>query len=185
MSTHRIETPRSARSSTRRRLVFVLGVFGALVLIGTITYPSPTRKTRDYLQRLRTRLAVQWADGSYPRCEVDSRGIGVPDIGLRVIQEALRSRPRNISRPRLDLHILHDLPAVLEAENGAVVGSIGSREWIVSDVDAWGHSLRYRSPGRVYRTGWELYSVGANGTDEEGEGDDILVGDNCPVDSGS
>lgn len=43
----------------------------------------------------------------------------------------------------------------------------------VSEKDAW---LRYRSPGPVHRRGWDLWSVGANGVDEEGQGDDLLVG---------
>jgi hypothetical protein len=43
--------------------------------------------------------------------------------------------------------------------------------------DSWGHPIRYRCPGPVHRHGWDLWSVGPNGTDEQGEGDDILVGE--------
>lgn len=43
--------------------------------------------------------------------------------------------------------------------------------------DAWGWYLRYRCPGVVHPQGWDLYSVGPNGFDERGDGDDILVGE--------
>jgi hypothetical protein len=42
--------------------------------------------------------------------------------------------------------------------------------------DAWGHPLYYCCPGRVHRHGWDLYSAGPNGVDEQGMGDDIVVG---------
>ncbi|MEZ0229820.1 MAG: type II secretion system protein GspG, partial [Planctomycetota bacterium] len=44
-------------------------------------------------------------------------------------------------------------------------------------LDAWGHPIDYRRPGRVHPRGWDLYSFGPNGVDEGGEGDDILVGE--------
>ncbi len=40
--------------------------------------------------------------------------------------------------------------------------------------DAWGRPIRYRSPGRRER--WEFSSLGADGEDDEGEGDDLVVG---------
>jgi hypothetical protein len=43
--------------------------------------------------------------------------------------------------------------------------------------DAWGQPIRFRQPGPVHRNGWDIWSVGPNGIDEEGEGDDILVGE--------
>ena len=44
-------------------------------------------------------------------------------------------------------------------------------------VDGWGHPILYRCPGPVHGHGWDLYSVGANGIDERGGGDDILIGE--------
>jgi hypothetical protein len=44
-------------------------------------------------------------------------------------------------------------------------------------VDAWGQPLLFRCPGRQHPHGWDLYSVGPNGRDELGSGDDILVGE--------
>jgi type II secretory pathway pseudopilin PulG len=44
-------------------------------------------------------------------------------------------------------------------------------------LDAWGNPIRYRSPGPIHRHGWDLYSVGPNGIDERGQGDDIIVGE--------
>jgi hypothetical protein len=43
--------------------------------------------------------------------------------------------------------------------------------------DSWGHPLVYECPGPVHRNGWDIYSVGPNGVDEGGLGDDILVGE--------
>jgi hypothetical protein len=46
------------------------------------------------------------------------------------------------------------------------------------ELDGWGRPLLYRSPGPVHPHGWDLWSVGPNGIDEQGGGDDILVGEN-------
>jgi hypothetical protein len=43
-------------------------------------------------------------------------------------------------------------------------------------LDAWGNPIRYRHPGTVHGHGWDLYSVGPDGIDDHGGGDDILVG---------
>jgi hypothetical protein len=43
-------------------------------------------------------------------------------------------------------------------------------------VDAWGQPLVYRYPARRQELVFELYSVGPNGVDEQGEGDDIPCG---------
>lgn len=43
----------------------------------------------------------------------------------------------------------------------------------VLPVDPWGHRYRYRSPGRHLPDAFDLYSVGPNGTDEGGTGDDL------------
>jgi hypothetical protein len=41
-------------------------------------------------------------------------------------------------------------------------------------VDAWKHPLVIFLPGRIHENGFDLYSVGPNGRDERGRGDDIL-----------
>jgi hypothetical protein len=43
--------------------------------------------------------------------------------------------------------------------------------------DAWGNRILYREPGHIHTRGWDLYSVGPNGIDEFGWGDDILEGE--------
>jgi len=43
--------------------------------------------------------------------------------------------------------------------------------------DGWGNPIIYRCPGPVHRHGWDLYSFGPNGVDEQGGGDDILMGE--------
>ena len=48
--------------------------------------------------------------------------------------------------------------------------------------DAWGNPIIFRRPGFVHPKGFDLYSVGPNGIDEHGAGDDIVVGDDvAPV----
>jgi len=43
-------------------------------------------------------------------------------------------------------------------------------------TDAWGNRLVFRYPGPVHKQGWDFYSIGPNGIDELGRGDDIRVG---------
>ena len=45
--------------------------------------------------------------------------------------------------------------------------------------DAWGRPLRYRCPGPVHHRGFDVYSLGADGEDDGGRGDDILEGTDC------
>jgi hypothetical protein len=48
-------------------------------------------------------------------------------------------------------------------------------EWVV--VDGWGNPIRYRCPGPIHKKGWDLWSCGPNGKDDQGTFDDILVGE--------
>lgn len=41
--------------------------------------------------------------------------------------------------------------------------------------DVWGNALQYRCPARSNEAPFELYSVGPNGIDEEGIGDDVVA----------
>jgi hypothetical protein len=56
----------------------------------------------------------------------------------------------------------------------AKVAQLGEESDVVRD--AWGNPLLVRYPGSVHRRGFDFYSTGPNGLDEEGSGDDILVG---------
>ena len=42
----------------------------------------------------------------------------------------------------------------------------------VVPTDGWGQPFRYRTPG-LYNKSYDLWSIGANGIDEDGNGDDI------------
>jgi hypothetical protein len=44
-------------------------------------------------------------------------------------------------------------------------------------VDPWARPIRYCAPGPVHKHGWDLWSCGPNGIDENGQGDDILIGE--------
>ncbi len=46
--------------------------------------------------------------------------------------------------------------------------------------DAWNHPIYYRCPGPIHTRGWDLISCGPNGIYEEGQGDDIVVGEDLP-----
>jgi hypothetical protein len=67
--------------------------------------------------------------------------------------------------------VVHDCPVCSGRAVGACMRS--------GDVplDGWGQHLVFRSPGPAHRHGWDLYSVGPNGIDEQGLGDDLLVGE--------
>jgi len=42
-------------------------------------------------------------------------------------------------------------------------------------VDLWGHSIRFECPALDPKAVFVLYSIGKNGKDEKGRGDDIVV----------
>ena len=46
-----------------------------------------------------------------------------------------------------------------------------------SGLDAWGRVLCFACPGPVHKHGWDLWSCGPNGKDDQGTFDDILVGE--------
>ncbi len=48
------------------------------------------------------------------------------------------------------------------------------------ETDAWGNPIYYRCPGPIHKKGWDLISCGPNGVCEEGQGDDIVVGEDLP-----
>jgi hypothetical protein len=75
-------------------------------------------------------------------------------------------------------------------------GLFGSKGWLVNASDAsavarnardlvrdeWGQPIRFRVPGQVHTRGWDAWSIGPNGIDEQGQGDDILIGEDvAPV----
>lgn len=47
------------------------------------------------------------------------------------------------------------------------------RPFLDNFYDEWNHPLRYRYPGKYDPQGFDLYSVGPDGKDDDGEGDDI------------
>jgi hypothetical protein len=59
-----------------------------------------------------------------------------------------------------------------------LVGTAGKFEWELKD--GWGNPLIYRRPGPVHTKGWDLWSCGPNGKDDQGTFDDILVGEDLP-----
>lgn len=67
------------------------------------------------------------------------------------------------------------VPALEEQERQAM--DFYRRAWPEGMVvDAWNNPRHYRSPGPMHRRGFFVLSCGPNGIDEEGAGDDILMG---------
>ncbi len=58
-----------------------------------------------------------------------------------------------------------------------VASSSGSES---TETDTWGRPLLLFCPGPLHKNGWDLISCGPNGIYEEGEGDDIVVGEDLP-----
>ena len=53
-----------------------------------------------------------------------------------------------------------------------------SKQRIVHEtIDGWGNPIRYRCPGVVHKHGWDAYSCGPNGKDDQGTFDDLVVGE--------
>ncbi len=51
--------------------------------------------------------------------------------------------------------------------------------------DAWGTPIRFQHPGPVHTKGWDVWSCGPNLIDEQGHGDDLLVGDDISTETSS
>lgn len=65
--------------------------------------------------------------------------------------------------------------------NLKISSQLGMKEPV---LDGWGNPIRYRCPGPVHKKGWDLWSCGPNGKDDQGTFDDILVGEDvAPVGS--
>ena len=66
-----------------------------------------------------------------------------------------------------------------ETSRGLIRGPGGTQEGseqIYRANDQWGRPILYRCPGPVHVHGWDLYSLGPDGVDDHGAGDDVLVG---------
>jgi hypothetical protein len=60
----------------------------------------------------------------------------------------------------------------------------GSEKFEWELLDGWGNPIRYRCPGPIHKHGWDIWSCGPNGKDDQGTFDDLVVsGDVSPVGS--
>ncbi len=75
-----------------------------------------------------------------------------------------------------DLATLRVVPERNTQSESFSVSLSSSWTWTVGDLDAWGRPIAYRCPGRRYVRSWELVSLGPNGEDDGGHGDDLVVG---------
>jgi hypothetical protein len=58
--------------------------------------------------------------------------------------------------------------------------SDGIRFYSATPRDAWGNPIRYVCPGPIHKNGFDLISAGPDGIFENGQGDDIVVGEDLP-----
>jgi hypothetical protein len=105
----------------------------------------------------------------------------VVSLALFIVPELLWPTPFKDLRIKAEVYTLNDLNlavAVFRRERGAPPASIEHlyREKYImgpAATDQWGHLrvYRQRADGQA-----QIYSAGANGKDEEGGGDDVVVG---------
>ena len=131
--------------------------------------------------------------------------LALTSIGSRAREEVERRR-RTIAGLRLYGSVIHDLAAVetsmppgvyrpndptaqyvlvariRQARLQRLPSPMFDALWIqtFAVMDGWGRGYVYRCPGPIHTRGWDLYSVGPDGRDEDGHGDDLLVGEDLP-----
>lgn len=66
------------------------------------------------------------------------------------------------------------LMALRQAPAGLPAGAWRGPYLKSDPVDPWGNAFRYRYPGTHNTGAYDIWSVGPNGIDESGEGDDIV-----------
>jgi hypothetical protein len=104
--------------------------------------------------------------------------------GLRIAAEEASALARNGSYGNAVFYVweYHDETG---AKGGSVLASQAERDASLRNylvTDQWGHPIRLRVPGHVHAQGWDVWSCGPNGIDEQGQGDDILIGEDvAPV----
>jgi len=105
-------------------------------------------------------------------------------MACSIVSEAARHSPRPLDLPEGDIHALYrwvmtnsNLKKEIEGRwanwSGwaSLVDSVNETFW-----DYWDNELIYHFPSRRKDFIFELYSVGPNGKDEQGGGDDVTAG---------
>jgi hypothetical protein len=73
-----------------------------------------------------------------------------------------------------------------DEDSAAILLVEGGARHFRDDMDGWSHALRYACPGPVHPNGWDVWSIGPNGIDERGRGDDVLIGEDiAPIKTSS
>src|SRR5579871_3494387 len=120
------------------------------------------------------------------------------DAERRIVQEGLEELASRVGRGRL---VERPPVCVGVAEKGTgweTLTNAANLEWAWSNLkgedqarvlaewggrhsgtprDVWDHPIYYRCPGPVHKDGFDFISCGPNGIYEEGQGDDIVVGE--------
>lgn len=137
-------------AARNRRIVLVLagGLMLVALAVGVSRWRSPAEKPgRNEITRLKLEALGRW-------CFEFRQQLGA------LPKERIWSR-------ELALHSLGD-GDFLDNDN---------RGFLKQFYDAWDRPFQYRCPGRLRECSFDLYSVGPNGLDDRGEGDDISYWD--------
>jgi hypothetical protein len=155
--------------SLRVKVVLGVGVLLVLGLSASITTVqlrrrARVRRTQRLLLMLNRILHRDVTGGGYrpPRTDRNDGSTGLQAFneyfGLYADDETVETALEHAEHRRGPDHLL-------------------TSSWTYPAKDSWGHVIQYRCPGPVHSHGWDFYSLGRNGEDELGQGDDIVVGE--------
>jgi hypothetical protein len=144
---------------SRPHVTFIL-VLAVVVIVGCHERPQElvtTYKARTHSQLSQFRVFVE--------IDISSSSQQFPSGGVDALEEWLNERCENSVDTRTYV------TKVFMDGTSAIVRT--SEDGHLQLIDAWGHSLVYKYPSGMPGHLFRLYSVGPNGIDEDGKGDDI------------
>jgi hypothetical protein len=154
--------------ASRRALFAVIAALGAVALIGAVVVLGIERRRQARAEMDRIVGTFEFETGLRPYIQDAQQKVGLPRAEDGASLEHLQ-RYFDEKRPRY--------PFIVDPATRLEFLRVSHPFFLrVSANDAWGHPFVYRRPGRLHPKGWEIVSFGANGEDDGGMGDDIVVG---------
>ncbi len=173
------------------RLLIALGVLGIVGLACALVVIWRARKgEREKIERTRAQLESvarvmfdttreghsgpqpYLTDEEFLKCNVMLSRRPEPGTGWESLKGYLLDRAAAVGRPHTG-----SLPpaAVISRDKGYFAAVLAILK--LPGLDAWGRPLHFACPGPIHRHGWDLWSCGPDGKDDQGTFDDILVGE--------
>lgn len=103
-------------------------------------------------------------------------------VGVCHLSSPIDGKERTFARSRsaATISVIGDALVAFEKESGQLPNAAEWPDALVvksnSVLDGWGRPLAYRTDSRTPGFSFQLYSIGENGIDEQGGGDDINYG---------